>query len=156
MSTSATGISNISTGFFERARILAGPRFNRWLVPPATLAIHLCIGMAYGFSVFWLPLSKLTARSAFSGFAESLISKSCNWSVATVTHTFEIFIAMLGISAAIWCGWVERVGPRRSGFVAPLCCRKYLERAFWGSTLALRSTLRRKRRLSLTLPDWSA
>ena len=35
-----------------------GPGFNRWLVPPAALAIHLCIGMAYGFSVFWLPLSK--------------------------------------------------------------------------------------------------
>ncbi len=45
-------------GFLTRERIVAGPRFNRWLVPPAALAIHLCIGMAYGFSVFWLPLSK--------------------------------------------------------------------------------------------------
>ena len=45
---------------------IAGPGFNRWLVPPAALAIHLCIGMAYGFSVFWLPLSK--AVGIKSGF----------------------------------------------------------------------------------------
>ena len=42
-------------GLLSRERIVAGPGFNRWLVPPAALAIHLCIGMAYGFSVFWLP-----------------------------------------------------------------------------------------------------
>ena len=48
-----------SPGFLDRQRIVARPGFTRWLVPPAALAIHLCIGMAYGFSVFWLPLSKL-------------------------------------------------------------------------------------------------
>ena len=42
----------------DKERTIAGPTFNRWLVPPAALAIHLCIGMAYGFSVFWLPLSR--------------------------------------------------------------------------------------------------
>ena len=42
-------------GILDKERIIAGPGFNRWLVPPAALAIHLCIGMAYGFSVFWLP-----------------------------------------------------------------------------------------------------
>jgi hypothetical protein len=42
----------------SKERTIAPPGFNRWLVPPAALAIHLCIGMAYGFSVFWLPLSK--------------------------------------------------------------------------------------------------
>ena len=40
--------------FLSKQRIIANPGFNRWLVPPAALAIHLCIGMAYGFSVFWL------------------------------------------------------------------------------------------------------
>ena len=45
-------------GLLDRERIVAQPGFNRWLVPPAALAIHLCIGMAYGFSVFWLPLSR--------------------------------------------------------------------------------------------------
>ena len=46
------------TDLLSKDRIVAGPGFNRWLVPPAALAIHLCIGMAYGFSVFWLPLSR--------------------------------------------------------------------------------------------------
>ena len=45
-------------GLLDRERIIARPGFNRWLVPPAALAIHLCIGMAYGFSVFWIPLSR--------------------------------------------------------------------------------------------------
>ena len=48
-----------SVGLLDRDRSVAGPNFNRWLVPPAALAIHLCIGMGYGFSVFWLPMSKL-------------------------------------------------------------------------------------------------
>ena len=46
------------TGILDKERIIAGSGFSRWLVPPAALAIHLCIGMAYEFSVFWLPLSK--------------------------------------------------------------------------------------------------
>ena len=50
-------------GLLDKERIIAGPGFNRWLVPPAALAIHLCIGMAYGFSVFWLPLSKALSAS---------------------------------------------------------------------------------------------
>src|SRR3546814_4332828 len=59
MSTSITadGIAD-QPAFLSKERIIAKPGFNRWLVPPAALAIHLCIGMAYGFSVFWLPLSK--------------------------------------------------------------------------------------------------
>jgi len=57
ISTTADGL--VSTGgLLDRERIIAKPGFNRWLVPPAALAIHLCIGMAYGFSVFWLPLSR--------------------------------------------------------------------------------------------------
>ena len=50
-------------GLLDKERIIAGAGFNRWLVPPAALAIHLCIGMAYGFSVFWLPLSKSLATA---------------------------------------------------------------------------------------------
>src|SRR6516162_7395514 len=57
---STMSVSDVMTapGLLARERIIAKPGFNRWLVPPAALAIHLCIGMAYGFSVFWLPLSK--------------------------------------------------------------------------------------------------
>ncbi len=110
-------------GFLDRERIIARPGFNRWLVPPAALAIHLCIGMAYGFSVFWLPMSKLIPGAAVcsNGFIATLTATDCNWSVAEVTHIFETFIAMLGISAAIWGGWLEHAGPRKSGLIAAAC-----------------------------------
>jgi MFS family permease len=120
-----------SSGWLDRERTIAGPRFNRWLAPPAALAIHLCIGMAYGFSVFWLPMSKLAPGApscAAQGFVNELTSTSCNWSVPDVTHIFEIFIAMLGISAAIWGGWLERAGPRKAGIIAALC---------WGGGLVI-------------------
>jgi hypothetical protein len=51
-------------GLLDRERIIAKAGFNRWLVPPAALCIHLCIGMAYGFSVFWLPLSRALGVTA--------------------------------------------------------------------------------------------
>ncbi len=57
MSAISIGLREAAPGLLTRERIIAEPGFNRWLVPPAALAIHLCIGMAYGFSVFWLPLS---------------------------------------------------------------------------------------------------
>jgi MFS family permease len=130
MSETPSGAS--SGAFFSRERTVAGPQFNRWLVPPAALAIHLCIGMAYGFSVFWLPMSHLLPASDAAcmnqGFADTLVTTTCNWSVPTVTHIFEIFIAMLGISAAIWGGWLEHAGPRKAGAIAALC---------WGGGLVL-------------------
>jgi MFS family permease len=109
-----------------RENTLAGPRFNRWLVPTAALAIHLCIGMAYGFSVFWLPMTKLVAEAnpavcAQLGFFDQLFATGCNWTVPAVNHIFETFIAMLGISAAIWGAWLEHAGPRKAGFIAALC-----------------------------------
>ena len=123
-------MADSQAGLLSRARIVAGPNFNRWLVPPAALAIHLCIGMAYGFSVFWLPMSKLVAGApvCHAGFVAELTANNCNWSVADVTHIFETFIAMLGISAAIWGRWVEHAGPRWSGFIAAVC---------WGGGLIL-------------------
>src|ERR1700744_1406181 len=68
-------------GLLARENTIAGPRFNRWLVPPAALAIHLCIGMAYGFSVFWLPMTKLlaggdAAACANLGFFAQLFNSS--------------------------------------------------------------------------------
>lgn len=122
-----------SGGLLDRSRTIAGPRFNRWLVPPAALAIHLCIGMAYGFSVFWLPMTKLlpaanAAACKGQGFFGELFTTSCNWTVPSETHVFEIFIAMLGISAAIWGGWLEHAGPRKAGFYAAIC---------WGGGLIL-------------------
>ena len=82
-----------SGGLLARERTIAGPKFNRWLVPPAALAIHLCIGMAYGFSVFWLPMTKLIteadpAACAKLGFLAQLFATDCNWTVPAVNHIF--------------------------------------------------------------------
>ncbi len=44
--TGATGASPPST--LDRERIIAKPGFNRGLVLPAALAIHLSIGMGHG------------------------------------------------------------------------------------------------------------
>ena len=125
-----SGTGGRAPGLLDRERIIAGPRFNRWLAPPAALAIHLCIGMAYGFSVFWLPMSKLLpgAGACHAGFLNELTATGCNWTVADVTHIFETFIAMLGVSAAIWGGWLERAGPRKAGLIAALC---------WGGGLVI-------------------
>lgn len=115
-----------STSLLAKERTIAGPGFNRWLVPPAALAIHLCIGMAYGFSVFWLPMSKLLANpdatcAKEASWVTDLFTTTCNWSVPSVSFTFTLFIAWLGIAAAIWGGWLERSGPRKAGVVAALC-----------------------------------
>jgi hypothetical protein len=43
--------------FLDRERTIAPPGYTRWLMPPAALYVHLCIGQAYAFSVFNLPMS---------------------------------------------------------------------------------------------------
>ena len=115
------------TGILDKERTIAGPGFNRWLVPPAALAIHLCIGMAYGFSVFWLPLSKaLGVKEAIKcgadvGFLAELFTTSCDWKISTLGWMYTLFFVLLGTSAATWGGWLERVGPRKAGVVAAFC-----------------------------------
>ncbi len=114
-------------GLLDKERIVAGPGFNRWLVPPAALAIHLCIGMAYGFSVFWLPLSKaLGIKEAIKcgpdiGFWGQLFTTSCDWQISTLGWMYTLFFVLLGSSAATWGGWLERAGPRKAGVVSALC-----------------------------------
>ncbi len=109
-------------GLLDRSRTIADARFNRWLVPPAALAIHLCIGMAYGFSVFWLPLSKTVGRACPGmSLAQALVTTTCDWRISDLGWMFTLFFVVLGASAALWGGWLERVGPRRAGVVAALC-----------------------------------
>ena len=116
-----------SPGWLDKERIIAGPGFNRWLVPPAALAIHLCIGMAYGFSVFWLPLSKaIGIKDAVKcgpdvGFWGQLFTTSCDWQISTLGWMYTLFFVLLGSSAATWGGWLERAGPRKAGVVSALC-----------------------------------
>jgi len=114
-------------GFLSKERIIAHPGFNRWLVPPAALAIHLCIGMAYGFSVFWLPLSKAlgaagtgTCAKDMSLFTE-LFTTTCDWRIASLGWMYTLFFVLLGSSAALWGGWLEHAGPRKAGVVSALC-----------------------------------
>lgn len=111
----------------NKERTIAGEGFNRWLVPPAALAIHLCIGMAYGFSVFWLPLSKavgvttaLACPDGMSLFVE-LFATGCDWKISTMGWMYTLFFVLLGSSAALWGGWLERAGPRKAGVVSALC-----------------------------------
>ncbi|MGN6226779.1 MAG: L-lactate MFS transporter [Dyella sp.] len=120
-------------GLLSRERTVAGSSFNRWLVPPAALAIHLCIGMAYGFSVFWLPMTRQLANAnpaacANQSFLQEMFTTQCNWTVPAVSLTFTLFIVMLGIAAALWGGWLEHAGPRKAGFIAALC---------WGGGLVI-------------------
>ncbi|SED70868.1 OFA family MFS transporter [Pseudomonas coleopterorum] len=128
MSSSLSGGgAGAQPGFLSKERIIAKPGFNRWLVPPAALAIHLCIGMAYGFSVFWLPLSKaigITAPVACApdlSFFSQVFSSSCDWSVSMLSWIYTLFFIFLGCSAAIWGGWLEHAGPRKAGVVSALC-----------------------------------
>jgi MFS family permease len=114
-------------GFLSRERIIARPEFNRWLVPPAALAIHLCIGMAYGFSVFWLPLSSALGITHSidcpkdMGLLTEAFTRTCDWKVSTVALTYTLFFVFLGASAATFGGWLERAGPRKAGVVSALC-----------------------------------
>ncbi len=62
MTTTTLSVGESGPGLLSRERIITKPGFNRWLVPPAALAIHLCIGMSYGLSVFWLPLAPVACR----------------------------------------------------------------------------------------------
>ena len=113
--------------FLSKERTIAGAGFNRWLVPPAALAIHLCIGMAYGFSVFWLPLSKAigikesVACGSDMGFFSEIFASNCDWKISMLGWIFTMFFVILGTSAAVWGSWLEHVGPRKAGFVAALC-----------------------------------
>jgi MFS family permease len=102
----------MSSSFLDRQNTIAGPNFNRFMVPPAALAVHLCIGQAYAFSTFNLPLTKLI------GITQSVPG---DWNLKELGWIFSIAIAFLGASAAVFGRWVERVGPRKSMFVAALC-----------------------------------
>ncbi|MES2757658.1 MAG: OFA family MFS transporter [Pseudomonadota bacterium] len=111
----------------DKEHTIAGPSFNRWLVPPAALAIHLCIGMAYGFSVFWLPLSRaigikdpVACAKEMSLLAE-LFATDCDWKISSLGWMYTLFFVFLGSSAALFGGWLERAGPRKAGVVSALC-----------------------------------
>jgi MFS family permease len=98
--------------FLDRDRTIAEPGYSRWMVPPAALCIHLCIGQAYALSVFNLPMTKLI------GITQSAPD---DWKLTDLGWIFSIAIVFLGLSAAVFGRWVEEGGPRRAMFTAGLC-----------------------------------
>src|SRR5437588_2827012 len=96
----------------SRERTIAPPGYSRWLIPPAALCVHLCIGQAYAFSVFNLPMTKLI------GIGQSAPD---DWKLTELGWIFSIAIFVLGASAAVFGRWVEEGGPRRAMFTAALC-----------------------------------
>lgn len=99
-------------GLLSKERIVAEPGFNRWKVPPASVAIHLCIGSVYAWSIYNPPLTRLFGVAA---------PAADDWSLQDVTWIFSVAIVFLGLSAAFAGRWLERVGPRMVGTVAAFC-----------------------------------
>jgi len=98
--------------FLDREHSIAGEHYSRWLVPPAALSIHLSIGQAYAFSVFNFPLSQRIGVTH---------SAPGDWKLSTIGWVFSVAIVFLGLSAALFGSWLDRVGPRKAMFVAALC-----------------------------------
>ncbi len=98
--------------FLDRSHSIAPPGFSRWLVPPAALSIHLCIGQIYAYSVFNEPMTRIIGIS---------MSAENDWPLTTLGWIFSIALFMLGASAALFGKWLERVGPRKAMFTSALC-----------------------------------
>jgi MFS family permease len=85
----------------DRSRSVAPPGFSRWLIPPAALSVHLCIGQVYATSVY---------KNSFIAHFDA--------GQTSVGIIFSIAIVMLGLSAAVGGTWVEANGPRKSMLVS--------------------------------------
>jgi MFS family permease len=98
--------------FLDKRHTVAPPGFSRWMVPPAALCVHLCIGQAYAFSVFNLPMTKLIGVTQ---------PAPDDWKLTDLGWIFSLAIFFLGVSSAVFGRWVEEGGPRRAMFTAALC-----------------------------------
>ena len=99
-------------GRLTKEHIVADPGFNRWRIPPASIAIHLCIGSVYAWSIFNPALIK--EHGVVAGAAD-------DWTLSQVVWIFTVAIVCLGLSAAVAGRWLEQVGPRLVGTVAAVC-----------------------------------
>ena len=131
MSVSSAGAA-VPAGPLDRERIVAGPRFNRWLVPPAALAIYLCIGMAYGFSVFWLPMTRLLPGAnaeacKIQSFFDVLVSTSATGASRRDAHFRDLYCPAWHLGCHLG-RLAEHAGPRKAGLIAALC---------WGGGLVI-------------------
>jgi MFS family permease len=102
----------MALSFLDKRHTVAPPGYSRWMIPPAALCIHLCIGQVYAFSVFNLPMTKLLGVTH---------SAPGDWKLTDLGWIFSIAIFVLGASAAGLGRWVEEGGPRQAMFAAALC-----------------------------------
>jgi MFS family permease len=100
------------SGLLSRERIIAPPDYNRWRVPVASVAIHLCIGSVYAWSIYNPPLTKVFGV---------VTSAADDWNLSQVVWVFTVAIVFLGLAAAFAGKWLEKVGPRVVGVVAAAC-----------------------------------
>jgi len=99
-------------GLLSKERIIAPSDYNRWRVPLASVAIHLCIGSVYAWSIYNPPLTRIQGVVA---------SSADDWSLSAVVWVFTVAIVSLGLAAAFAGKWLEEAGPRKVGVVAALC-----------------------------------
>ncbi|MFW5425854.1 MAG: OFA family MFS transporter [Methylophagaceae bacterium] len=99
-------------GLFSKQRIVAKEGFNRWLIAPAALGIHLCIGSVYAWSLF---------NPALIARVGVVTSAADDWTLKSVVWIFTVAIVFLGLSAAFAGKWLEKVGPRLVATIAAFC-----------------------------------
>src|ERR1043166_2455289 len=80
--------------------------FNRWFIPVAAVAVHICIGSVYAWSTFNRPIIAALPHQP--------------WWFSPPYTTFSTALVLLGLSAAFGGPWVERRGPRASATAAAL------------------------------------
>ena len=100
------------SGILSKQHIIAKPGFNRWLIVPAALGIHLCIGSVYAWSIF---------NPALIKHVGVVLSAADDWTLKDVVWIFTVSIVVLGLAAAIAGRWLETVGPRMVGVVSACC-----------------------------------
>ena len=105
-------LQEIMPGFFAKESIIARPGFNRWRIPPASVAIHLCIGSVYAWSIFNPALTRILGV---------VVSGPGDWTLKQVVWIFTVAIVVLGLSASYAGKWLEEVGPRTVGLIAAFC-----------------------------------
>ena len=99
-------------GLLSKERITAPADYNRWRVPVASVAIHLCIGSVYAWSIYNPPLTRIQGV---------VTSAADDWSLSAVVWVFTVAIVSLGLAAAFAGKWLEEAGPRKVGVVAAFC-----------------------------------
>ena len=93
----------------HKRRIMASPGFNRWWIPPIAVALHLCIGSVYSWSIFNPALTRELGVAA---------SGADDWSITAIVGVFSTAIVFLGLSTAVAGKWLEEAGPRCAGVCA--------------------------------------